>query len=101
MMMRRKMLFLSLAGLVVALVVMVPSRSTPQVDGFGAPAPDTGATVTSLPDGRELIVGGEDAPGRVILRDRERGALPSLTAGLHVPRAWHSATVLPDGLVLV
>jgi RHS repeat-associated protein len=99
-MMRRTILFLSVAGFVVALVVLVPSRSTPQVDS-PAPSHDDGATVTLLPDGRELVVGGEDAPGRAVLRDGQTGVVTPLASGPHVPRAWHSATVLPDGVVLV
>jgi RHS repeat-associated protein len=62
-----------------------------------------GQTVTLLPDGRWLIVGGEAPSGpmaRAIIVDSATGSSVALPP-LREARAWHTATVLPDGAVLV
>ncbi len=61
-----------------------------------------GQTVTRLADGRWLIAGGEiggkaSATGRIV--DPSSGAAKDVA--LPAPRAWHTATVLPDGTVLI
>jgi RHS repeat-associated protein len=64
-----------------------------------------GQTVTQLPDGRSLLLGGEvnnRAVDTVSLIDPRNGGAPiELKAKLRQARAWHSATMLPDGRVLV
>jgi YD repeat-containing protein len=72
--------------------------STDTTQGAGS----HGQTVTQLPDGRVLVVGGETngvpvATARII--DRVTGAMTQIA--LPVPRAHHTATVLADGSVLI
>ena len=64
----------------------------------------TGQTSTLLPDGRLLIVGGQDATGpkaTVAINDARSGEVIPLSVELREPRAWHSATMLPNGRVLI
>src|SRR2546428_375679 len=86
-------------GLAVALLSM-PSTSGPDV-GSSVMA---GQTATLLPDGRWLILGGQ-AGGRVLARaavqDPGSGTIVALPNGLQHARAWHTATTLPDGTVLI
>ncbi|HZE69209.1 MAG TPA: RHS repeat-associated core domain-containing protein [Pyrinomonadaceae bacterium] len=63
-----------------------------------------GQSATLLPDGRLLLIGGEDVDGPrtgSAIRDTRSGETVALQVGLHQARAWHSATILPDGRVLV
>jgi RHS repeat-associated protein len=63
-----------------------------------------GQTVTLLPDGRSLLIGGEENGNPVAtaaISDIRSGVPVPLTAKLNRARAWHSATMLPDGRVLV
>jgi Bacterial Ig-like domain/Galactose oxidase, central domain len=65
---------------------------------LGATAP--GASVTQLPDGRWLLLGGEGSSASALTIAGERGeTLAEKATG--VPRSRHTATVLPDGRVLV
>jgi RHS repeat-associated protein len=62
-----------------------------------------GRSVTLLPDGRSLLLGGNrgsapDASAEIV--DLSGHATP-LERGLNRARAWHTATVLPDGRVLI
>ena len=62
-----------------------------------------GQTVTLLPDGRWLLIGGQGAQGplaTVTIHDPVTGSTTALTP-LSQPRSGHSATVLPAGDVLV
>ena len=66
-----------------------------------------GHTATLLPDGKVLVVGGveaNDASGESLvdaeLYDPAAGTW-RVTGSLHVPRRWHTATLLSDGRVLV
>src|SRR5262249_39474270 len=59
-----------------------------------------GASVTMLSNGNDLVVGGEGGSAEPRGRDRDSGIETIVPARLAVPRAWHSATVLPDGRVL-
>ncbi|HXH82154.1 MAG TPA: hypothetical protein VNN07_04410, partial [Candidatus Tectomicrobia bacterium] len=63
-----------------------------------------GQTVTILPDGRWLLLGGE-VNGRAVatgtLWDPNSQTATQLPGALHSGRAWHTATVLPDGTVLI
>jgi len=57
-----------------------------------------------LPDGRWLIVGGEGNGGpqaTIAIKDSASRRVTALRDGLQQPRAWHTATLLPDGNVLV
>ena len=63
-----------------------------------------GQSVTLLPDGRLLLIGGEGSNGpqsSVAIRDPRTQETTLLPNGLNQARAWHSATMLPDGKVLV
>jgi RHS repeat-associated protein len=98
----------SLPGLlafVVTVGVLVPSRSMPQeTTAVLAGSTDMGASVTLLPDGRVLVLGGEGPGGpqaTAAVRDPVTGEEMPLAGALYVPRAWHSATVLANGSVLV
>lgn len=68
------------------------------------PALIEGQSVTQLPDGKWLLVGGRerDVPaGTVAIKDIRAGVITSLSRGLQYARAWHSATLLPDGSVFI
>jgi RHS repeat-associated protein len=66
--------------------------------------PKQSQSVTLLPDGQTLLLGGFDADRKPVseacLVDRS-GNKQTLPAHLQVARAGHTATVLPDGTVLV
>jgi len=88
-------------------IVMSPdaTRGAPEVELLAAPQPadPPGQTRTRLPDGRWLVVGGEvdgqpAASARVV--DPYKAA-PDLPLAPSWPRAWHTATVLSDGTVLI
>jgi len=71
------------------------------------PTPRSGHTATLLPDGKVLVVGGVHSIEHSIepvasakLYDPESGTW-SATQGLVEPRSGHSATLLPNGSVLV
>jgi hypothetical protein len=72
------------------------------------PTPRAYSTLTTLRDGRILIVGGQVANGayggqatsEVQIFDPATGKF-SVTASLGIARAGHTATLLPDGKVLV
>jgi len=64
----------------------------------------TGQTSTLLPDGRLLIVGGQDSDGpktTISINDPRTGDVFPMTVALNQARAWHSATMLPNGRVLI
>jgi hypothetical protein len=63
-----------------------------------------GQSVTRLADGRWLLMGGQGEVGptnEVMLRALAESEERALPATLVKARAWHSATVLPDGTVLI
>lgn len=63
-----------------------------------------GQSVTLLPDGRQLLLGGESpegARGEALVADARAERPTRLSSRLRHARAWHSATVLPDGRVLI
>ncbi|MGH9238681.1 MAG: RHS repeat-associated core domain-containing protein [Vicinamibacterales bacterium] len=83
-----------------ALLALIPRAP---VGAQSIPADLAGYSVTLLPGGRELLLGG--VSGGIVqqggwIRD-PRSAAVAPVEGLTGPRAWHSATLLPDGTVLV
>jgi RHS repeat-associated protein len=89
-------------GSALFLSLFLPSASGPQSAAQGAAI--TGQSVTLLPDGRWLRLGGEQRGGVLAtaeIHDPDSGASVRLTSELLHPRAWHTATVLPDGSVLI
>src|SRR4029434_2271736 len=81
-------------------LLLLPASSGPQSAKVGL---TPGQTMTSLPDGRSLILGGwgsRGGTGAGCIYDVRCGRTPAL-APISPARAWHSATVLPDGTVLI
>lgn len=63
-----------------------------------------GQTITPLPDGRSLLIGGEEnseSLATASISDARTGAAVPVARNLNRARAWHSATMLPDGRVLI
>src|SRR5687767_12931455 len=61
-----------------------------------------GQTATLLADGRILLLGGESSARTVetgSIWDPRTNTTTHLHSRLSVGRAWHTATVLPDGMV--
>jgi hypothetical protein len=81
----------------------VAARQRPPAgpDGRASRRPGSGSSTTLLPDGRSLIVGGERTEARAWLWDPQTRTTVAIGSGPQAPRAWHSATVLADGTVLV
>ncbi|HEX2269132.1 MAG TPA: kelch repeat-containing protein, partial [Pyrinomonadaceae bacterium] len=80
-----------------------PARRSKKQDPVPQPRP-AGESVTQLPDGRTLHLGGESSDGPTTaaeIRDERTGAVTRLAESFGFARAWHSATVLPDGLVFI
>ena len=79
-------------------------RRAQKADSRPTQAAGAGTSATLMPDGRFLILGGEDLDGRVAatyMRDASTGTKTPLSQKLLQPRAWHTATLLPNGTVLV
>jgi RHS repeat-associated protein len=65
-----------------------------------SPPPARGQSVTLLPDGTFLLLGGDADPARATIYDpatRTERAVGWMLS----PRSWHTATVMPDGTVVV
>ncbi|MGH9425425.1 MAG: kelch repeat-containing protein, partial [Terriglobia bacterium] len=63
-----------------------------------------GQTITLLPDGRTLLIGGQRGDGpqsTVAIRDPRTAETLPLQNRLQYARAWHTATLQPDGTVLI
>src|SRR5580700_11124744 len=63
-----------------------------------------GQSSTLLPDGRLLLLGGESPNGpltTVAVQDPQSGATTPLGVQLPEPRAWHTASMLPNGTVFI
>jgi hypothetical protein len=94
-------------GLGVALMwtTVAANRSNPirRTASAAQPSAPRGQTTTRLADGRWFIIGwainGEPMATATIVDTRAGGG--SRVVPLSLPRAWHTATVLPDGTVLM
>ncbi len=89
------------AALLVTTVFGAWSVDSGASDPSGRVVP-AGQSTTLLPDGQQLLVGGEGLRGaRAWFQDPGTGAMVPVSGTLHQPRAWHTATVLPTGQVLI
>jgi hypothetical protein len=81
-------------------LLLLPASLSPQST---SPSLVPGQTMTTLSDGRSLILGGWGPRGATetsVIHDPRSNTTTAL-APLNPARAWHSATVLPDGTVLI
>src|SRR6185437_8508654 len=65
------------------------------------PAIEPGQSATVLTDGRWLLIGGTAHPGELRVFDPARSTTTDLPIQLAEPRSGHTATLMPDGTVLV
>jgi len=75
-----------------------------QLDSQQSSTAVTGQSKTLMPDGHWLILGGEGAKGTVgtaTIEDPATGVVSPLLSSLLRPRAWHTATLLPNGVVFI
>jgi RHS repeat-associated protein len=105
--------FVTTCGVVLALglsLCQVSSSETPRLvrssraQNVRTHTGTLGQTTTLLPNGKLLLIGGESASGVVVtvaVKDPKSEVTTELKAGLLHARAWHTATLLPDGTVLV
>jgi len=88
-----------------ALVGGASLRAGQQASGSGAPPSvptGGGRTETRLPDGRLLLIGGPSGPeSSLSVFDPRTQTTVRLNGRLREARAWHSATILPTGAILV
>jgi RHS repeat-associated protein len=99
----RSRLVVQALTLVVVLTVAIVLPAGGPLETGQAQSTIPGQTITLLSDGRWLVVGGEDASrpsARAVILDPATGSSIALPP-LREARAWHTATVLPDGTVLV
>ena len=83
-------------------LLLVPSTSGPQSVAPSINLP--GQSVTLLPDGRRLLLGGQGTAGVLgtgVIQDPRTGLSTPLPRPMIQPREFHTATVLPDGTVLI
>jgi hypothetical protein len=84
-------------------VFLLPSRALSQFVP-GPPSLIPGQTATRLADGRLLLLGGEGVGGGIntaSIWDPNTNSTIQFATRLRQGRSWHTATILPDGLVLV
>ena len=88
--------------LAIGYVPTAASDASPSMAIVDAP---NAASVTALPDGRTLVLGGVNSAGLVMgqarILDGTAGRGAVIRARLGTPRSGHTATVLPNGNVLV
>ena len=97
---------IALAGMMAFTQVTATNLSNADADRYALQMPATldGQSATLLPDGTWLLLGGEvngDVTGAAVIEDSASGRQTTLPIGLNVPRAWHTATVLPNGQILI
>ena len=76
-----------------SLIVRAMTRSQPKL------AP--GQSATQLGDGRWLLLGGDQERSQATIVDASTGKAVAMSVRLGQPRSHHTATLLPDGSVLV
>src|SRR5215510_3782833 len=99
-----------LAILLLDLALLPAWAKTAQAEGGTASSPAqsfasaSGASETLLPDGQILLLGGQSSRGKIqngaAIKDPSSGMVTAVS-GMHRARVYHSATVLPDGTVLI
>ncbi|MGB9430062.1 MAG: RHS repeat-associated core domain-containing protein [Gammaproteobacteria bacterium] len=99
-------LMMALMGVMAFTHALAANLSNSEASQYAVQPPATldGQSATLLPDGTWLLLGGDikgQVSGAAIIEDPASGQRTSLAAGLNVPRAWHTATVLPSGLVFI
>jgi RHS repeat-associated protein len=99
---------LLLGALALALLVSPPLVWAPRGQNTQTPlvpaATPPGQSVTLLPDGSLLLLGGMGKAGPLALaqiKPPKSNKAVTLPTSLNVARAWHTATLLPDGTVLI
>jgi RHS repeat-associated protein len=85
----------------IALLLSVAAGNAPAGAVPEQSAGPGGQSVTILPDGRRLLIGGDATRRLVALEDPATGAVVTLAVSPLVPRTWHTATLLADGTVLI
>ncbi|HEY6253992.1 MAG TPA: kelch repeat-containing protein, partial [Candidatus Angelobacter sp.] len=86
------------------LLIMFLAACSPLLARDGDSPIKSGQSVTLLPDGSTLLLGGFDDAGRPSTTARlqdSSGQIQKLSSGLQTARADHTATLLPDGAVLI
>jgi RHS repeat-associated protein len=98
---RRASRFRHLLCALVGLILSVAPGHVPvgalQVSGVVS----AGQSITVLPDGRRLRIGGDASRSAVAIEDLQSGSVVVLPVSALTPRAWHTATLLADGTVLL
>lgn len=92
--------FASLLAVLALLQFSSDGRPRAQRQVPAGPSLASGQSVTRLPDGRWLVLGGETSPRTAILWSADLSQSQQISDPAHA-RAWHTATLLPDGSVLV
>jgi hypothetical protein len=99
---RNAILFSAFA--IATILSSAPAIASPISVRRPAPQTATGTSTTLLPTDDNLLIGGENANGvskAASLSNPQVGSITPISAQLLYARAWHTATLLPDGSVLV
>jgi YD repeat-containing protein len=89
-------------GFTIAVALLVAAASYSGIgarQGIERPNARPGQTATQLADGRWLILGSDGVNDDSRILDAESGSTVRLAG--HATRLWHTATLLPDGSVLI